>query len=324
MPTFTPNKNLIIPNHNEFINTWDTSAANPDYTTIDTCFSGTLLLNATGLSGNQALTQTQVQPPFIQISGAPTAAITYTVPASIGGTWTVRNTTTVGFAVGIVSLAGGATVLIPANQQLTVVCDGSATGMLVTNSVYSSTGVHFPNGTVQATAANGMVLFGTQTVSGASTIDFTSIPATVNAIAINNLRLELDLQPSTLNMQIGLQFYNSVGVLDTSNVYSYAIFFFNGSGTSTTSVGATSSLLLNSPAGTNFGLAVSGRAWINNIQGLKATQCNWSIDYLLSDNGTLEGATGIGNRSVNGPITGVRVMNIGGTFTGLATLYAGP
>jgi hypothetical protein len=132
--TFTPNKNIETPSHGSDVNTWDVNA-NANFTLIDTCFSGTLLLNATGLSGSQALTQTQVQPPFIQISGTPTAAITYTVPASIGGTWTVRNTTAGGFAVGISSLAGGSTVNIPANSQVQIVCDGSVTGMVATTTI---------------------------------------------------------------------------------------------------------------------------------------------------------------------------------------------
>src|SRR5216684_2510710 len=97
---FTPNKAIETPVHGSDVNTWDVNA-NANFTLIDTCFSGTLLLNATGLSGTQALTQTQVQPPTIQISGAPTAAITYTVPTAIGGVWIVRNVTSGGFNVGI-------------------------------------------------------------------------------------------------------------------------------------------------------------------------------------------------------------------------------
>lgn len=128
--TFTANKNIETPAHGADVNAWDVNA-NANFTLIDTCFSGTLLLNATGLSGAQALTQVNVQPPSIQISGAPTAAITYTVPAAIGGVWIVRNTTTGGFDVGLASLAGGGTLLVPVGTSVLMWCDGSVTGMLL-------------------------------------------------------------------------------------------------------------------------------------------------------------------------------------------------
>jgi hypothetical protein len=131
--TFSPNKNLELPGHNDYSNTWDVPV-NADWTLIDRAFGGTLLLNATGLSGTQALTITQTQPPTIQISGAPTAAITYTVPSGVGGIWIVRSTATGGFAVGVASAAGGSTVLVPAGTTLQMWCDGTANGMRVANS----------------------------------------------------------------------------------------------------------------------------------------------------------------------------------------------
>lgn len=154
--TFTPNKNIETPAHGADVNTWDVNA-NANFTLIDECFSGTLLLNATGLSGAQALTQVNVQPPTIQISGAPTAAITYNWPASIGGTWIVQNLTSGGFAVGV-QMAGpiGALILIPAGQQIGIWTDGGTNGLQLSNSVYDSNGVHFPDGSVQSTSAAGL------------------------------------------------------------------------------------------------------------------------------------------------------------------------
>jgi microcystin-dependent protein len=151
--TFTPNKNIETPAHGADVNTWDVNA-NANFTLIDECFSGTLLLNATGLSGAQVLTQVNVQPPFIQISGTPTAAITYEWPAAIGGSWVVQNLTTGGFQIGV-QMAGpiGALILIPAGQQLQIITDGGANGLQLSNSVFDSSGVHFPDGTVQKTAS---------------------------------------------------------------------------------------------------------------------------------------------------------------------------
>lgn len=144
--TFSPNINLEEPGHNDYVNTWDVPV-NANWTLLDHVAGGTLLLNATALSGAQALTNIQLQPRTIQISGAPSAAVTYTVPASVGGQWIVRNTTTGGFNVGLASAAGGSTVLVPANQQLQMWCDGSATGMLTAQTITLVgllTGVLFP------------------------------------------------------------------------------------------------------------------------------------------------------------------------------------
>jgi microcystin-dependent protein len=160
--TFTPNKNIETPSHGSDVNTWDVNA-NSNFTIIDTCFSGTLLLNATGLSGTQALTQTQVQPPTIQISGTPTAAITYTVPSAIGGVWAVRNTTAGGFAVGVASAAGGATVAVGAGQSVHMWCDGTATGMIVVNAPAALTGVVVPF--AGSTAPSGALICNGQAVS---------------------------------------------------------------------------------------------------------------------------------------------------------------
>ncbi len=157
--TFTTNLNIELPGHNDYVGTWDTPT-NANWSLVDNMAGGSLLLNATGLSGTIALTNIQLQPRTIQITGAPSGAITYRVPSGVGGQWIVRNTTTGGQTVGVVSQAGGSTVTIPANLILPMWCNGTATGMLIGNSVLDSSGVHFPDGTTQTTASNSPPLTG--------------------------------------------------------------------------------------------------------------------------------------------------------------------
>lgn len=130
--TFTTNKNIEKPGHNDYPNTWDVPV-NADWDDIDEAFGGTLLKNVTGLSGTIALTIDEARPPTIQISGTPTAAVTYTIPSGVGGSWIVRNNTTGGFNIGLASAAGGSTVTVPAGNAQQMWCDGSATGMLAVN-----------------------------------------------------------------------------------------------------------------------------------------------------------------------------------------------
>jgi hypothetical protein len=128
MSTFTVNKNIEQPASNSYIDTWATPV-NADWALIDTCLGGSIYLNSTGLSGPQTLTISQYQPLTIRITGTPTAAITYVVPAGVGGQWIFVNATSGGFDVGLASAAGGATVLVPAASNNLLSCDGTSLGM---------------------------------------------------------------------------------------------------------------------------------------------------------------------------------------------------
>lgn len=158
MSTFSPNKNIELPAHNSFVDTWD-SPVNADLTLIDTALGGSVSLNSTGLSGNQTLAVNQYQPLTLLISGTPSAAITYVVPAGVGGQWVFVNSTAGGLNVGIKSAAGGATIVIPAASNALVSCDGSATGMRLSVNVApaaagSTTQVQYNNGGLLAGSAN--------------------------------------------------------------------------------------------------------------------------------------------------------------------------
>lgn len=130
----TPNKNLATPANGSFVGIWD-QPINTNTNAIDTVFGGRTSLNSTGLSGTQVLTTDQYTPQQIVVSGTPTAAITYQVPSGVGGWWYFENDTSGGFAVGLSSAAGGSTITVPAGQGTVTLCDGTASGMVLSNSV---------------------------------------------------------------------------------------------------------------------------------------------------------------------------------------------
>lgn len=125
--TYTPNKNLELPGYNDYVDSWNTPV-NADFTALDTALGGVTNLNATAVSGDVALTSTQYRPIQIVVSGTLTANVRYLIPASVGGQWTVTNSTTGAFTLRIASAAGGSDITLPSGTTI-VSCDGTATGM---------------------------------------------------------------------------------------------------------------------------------------------------------------------------------------------------
>lgn len=170
--TFTPNKNLELPGYNDYVNNWNTPV-NADFTAIDTALGGSTLLNATAISGDVTLTSTQYRPPLLIISGTLTANVRYLVPASVGGQWTVTNSTTGAFTLQIASAAGGSNITLPSGTTI-VSCDGTASGMRLS---ISSTGVQrvdsFSGGTTGLTPSSpttgAVVLSGTLGIANGGT-----------------------------------------------------------------------------------------------------------------------------------------------------------
>jgi microcystin-dependent protein len=126
--TFSSNKRLELPAYNDYVDSWNVPL-NADMTVVDVALGGSTLLNATSPTGTVTLTYTQYRPLSIIVSGAMSADVFYTIPAGVGGQWTVTNGTTGAFSVYMVSAAGGASVRIPQGYSTIVSCDGSSTGM---------------------------------------------------------------------------------------------------------------------------------------------------------------------------------------------------
>jgi microcystin-dependent protein len=62
------------------------------------------------------------------ISGTLTANVRYLIPASVGGQWTVTNSTSGAFTLSVASAAGGVDITLLSGTTI-VSCDGTATGM---------------------------------------------------------------------------------------------------------------------------------------------------------------------------------------------------
>jgi hypothetical protein len=130
--TFTPNKNLELPAFNDYVNSWNTPV-NADFTAVDTALGGVTNLNATSVSGDVTLTSTQYRPIQIVIGGTLTANVRYLIPSSVGGQWTITNSTTGAFTLSVASAAGGSNITLPSGTVM-VSCDGTASGMRLSNS----------------------------------------------------------------------------------------------------------------------------------------------------------------------------------------------
>jgi hypothetical protein len=120
--TFSTNKSLELPANGDYVNTWNIPV-NGDMSIIDAAFGGTTSLNAT--SGSVALTATQYQKLILNVTGAITSTVTYTIPSGVGGQWIVKNLTTGGFNIIIASAGGGASATVVNGSVATIVSDGT-------------------------------------------------------------------------------------------------------------------------------------------------------------------------------------------------------
>jgi hypothetical protein len=172
--TFSSNKRLELPGYNDYIDTWNVPV-NADMTAIDTALGGSTLLNATSPTGTVTLTYTQYRPLSIIVSGAMSADVFYTIPAGVGGQWTVTNGTTNAYSVYMTSAAGGASVRIPQGYSTVVSCDGSATGMRLS--------VNTP---VSAAGSNTQVQYNSSgSLAGSSNLTFNGTTLTAAALTVS-------------------------------------------------------------------------------------------------------------------------------------------
>ena len=170
--SYTTNKGLELPAFNSA--SWNTPL-NSDFTLIDTAFGGVTSINATGTSGTITLTEAQYRPPFIDVTGTPSADVYYSIPSGKGGQWTVNNGTST-FSVYMVSAAGGSAVRIPRGYRTIVSCDGSATGMRLSISTPPS-----PGGVTTQVQYNSSDSF-----AGSANLTFNGTTLTANALTVTN------------------------------------------------------------------------------------------------------------------------------------------
>ena len=175
MPSsFTTNKTLELPANGAYIDTWNVPV-NGDMSIIDQAFGGTTSLNATG--GSATLTVSQYRSLILQISGAISSDVTYTIPTGVGGQWLVYDTTTTSneSVVKIVSGGAGTEITCQRNSYILVGCDGTNTWI-----VSASANVPTGGGTNKAFYLNDITITDSYTVPVGSNA-MTAGPVTIDA-----------------------------------------------------------------------------------------------------------------------------------------------
>lgn len=132
-PTYTPNKNFILPNTGGYVDTWGTALNTYDFTAIDTAFSGITTINwvnsGTTPSPAKELTQTEAVSAFLYIP-ATNSLLNNTVinlPSGVQGQWTVLNLATGIYTVTFqVPIAPGSTTA----AGTTVVCNTTVSSII--------------------------------------------------------------------------------------------------------------------------------------------------------------------------------------------------
>ena len=161
--SFTTNKDIEKPGNGDYVDTWNVPL-NGDMTVVDYALGTTISFNAT--AGSQTLGSynhtTKVLdtysyiPLVINVTGAISASVTYTIPSGVGGQWTVRNLTTDStggpWSIIFASGGGGASAVIPRGVNVIIFCDG--TNVYFANGVAgSNTQIQYNNsGTLGASA----------------------------------------------------------------------------------------------------------------------------------------------------------------------------
>jgi hypothetical protein len=124
--SFTTNKNLEQPGNGDYVDTWNIPV-NADLSIIDSALGAVTNLNAT--SGSSNLIATQYANLTLNITGAMSANVAYTIPNGVGGFWVVRNATTDAsggpWAVTIQSGGGGVNVTALRGKNIMIWSDGT-------------------------------------------------------------------------------------------------------------------------------------------------------------------------------------------------------
>jgi hypothetical protein len=166
---------------------------------------------------------------------------------------------------------------------------------------------------------NGWVRIGEQDPSGASTVDFTSIPA-----GVKHLQCVMDVVPSTDGVTILLRTYGADGVLDTgASDYGFTGTQLDPSGSAPYGDGTDSIIRLSNDSNVsddNVGFSCEFTA--ANIQAATYTKFLIRSAYFTASSGINVLVAGMGLRNEADRITGLRILPSGGTVTGKITLFA--
>ena len=119
----TTNKSLATPPNAADAGVWDQPVNNNAHA-LDQALGGLTVLNAQGLAGVQTLTLAQYTPANIVVTGVPAGALTYQLPAGVGGFFFVANACTgANSTVGFGSASVGGVVAIPSGVAAAMTID---------------------------------------------------------------------------------------------------------------------------------------------------------------------------------------------------------
>lgn len=291
----TTNKGFERPAFNSYVDSWDVPV-NQNWTEIDEAFGKATTLNAAGLGGTSVtLTVTQYRPLTLRVTGAPGGIVTYEIPSGVGGQWVVRNETTGGYAVQIVSLAGGSTISIPASSNAVVSCDGTSAGM-----VYSD------NRAPTAAGSNTQVQYNSSgTLAGSANLTFNGTTLVTTGLSVVG------------NTLIGLNAGSTLTIYGTAltvpnNLNIAANTLYVNSGTGAVGIGTSDSLVMGA-----YKLTVMGSIKITTgslvfPDGTFQTTAATGSGGGLSSVGLSGGSTGL--TVENSPLISNGTMVLGGTL----------
>ena len=171
--SFTTNKDIEKPGNGDYVDTWNVPL-NGDMTVVDYALGTAITFNATAGSQTlgsydhttKVLSTYSYVPLIINVTGAISANVVYTIPSGVGGQWIVYNTTTDAtggpWSITFVSGGGGTSQTIPRNSPTTIYCEGTNVRTMAV-SIPTGTNMLFyqaaaPTGWTQLTTVNDRAL----------------------------------------------------------------------------------------------------------------------------------------------------------------------
>lgn len=131
--TYTTNKYLEEPGHNDYVNTWD-NPLNTNFSRLDAALGGVTSINLNGVSGTLDLTNAYPLPssaPYsyigamFNLSGTPTNNVIIRIPSGVGGIWSIYAGFSGNYTVTFSSLGGGTSVALAQGYNNQVMSDGT-------------------------------------------------------------------------------------------------------------------------------------------------------------------------------------------------------